>query len=265
MLHLLDESLEALLREAVPLPERDVDIAFEAPDRDWGARITRPTVNLFLWDIQRNLDETDAGFELQRDPSGRTVRRTPPPRVDCRYLVTAWTSEVRDEHALLGAVLRTLLVTPRLEPAHLAGSLADVRPLPAIRAVLPGGPDSSDLWSALGGQLKPGLDLVITTTVDAITSFPAGPPVRRYTLRMRDTDGPSDGSAGGSAGRADSSDGSAEDAAAGRSESVVWLGGEAPGAAPGTLVTTTRGATEVRADGRYVAAVADDEEPVVDH
>ena len=39
MLHLLDETLEAFLREAVPLPARDVDIAFAAPDGEWSAAL----------------------------------------------------------------------------------------------------------------------------------------------------------------------------------------------------------------------------------
>ena len=53
MLHLLDESLEAFLRATVPLPRREVDVAFAAPDRDWAARVSRPTVNLYLWDVRR--------------------------------------------------------------------------------------------------------------------------------------------------------------------------------------------------------------------
>lgn len=35
MLHLLDESLEHFLRTAVPLPPKEIDVSFEAPDRDW--------------------------------------------------------------------------------------------------------------------------------------------------------------------------------------------------------------------------------------
>lgn len=101
MLHLLDETLAAFLRAEVPLPEREVDVAFEAPDRDWGAAVTRPTVNLYLWDVRRNSDEREAGMELVKDGNGHKHRRPPLPRIDCRYLVTAWTNELRDEHALL--------------------------------------------------------------------------------------------------------------------------------------------------------------------
>src|ERR1700742_1961472 len=104
MLNLLDDSLAEFLRAAVPLPRREVDVSFDAPDKDWAARVARPTINLYLWDVRRNLGERDLGVETLYE-DGRTLRRSPLPRVDCRYLVTAWTSDVRDEHSLLGNTL----------------------------------------------------------------------------------------------------------------------------------------------------------------
>lgn len=191
MLNLLDDSLESFLRAAVPLTTHDVDISFAAPDRDWGARVTRPTVDLFLWDVRRNLAEQDAGEELapgHNGRNGRRERRAPLPRMDCRYLVTAWTSEVRDEHSLLGAVLQACLVTAELPEQYLQGAYRDVRPLPALRVGMPDGKDTADFWSAIGGQLKPGLDLVVTATVPAAIGVPVGPPIDEYMLRTRRAD-----------------------------------------------------------------------------
>ncbi|BEP13956.1 DUF4255 domain-containing protein [Acidothermaceae bacterium B102] len=185
MLNLIDESLEALLRTRVPLSARDVDIAFEAPDRDWAARITRPTVNLFLWDLRRNLEEQDAGVEKIPGPGGRLIRRAPLPRLDCRYLVTAWTSDVRDEHSLLGSVLRACLLAPELDPELLPRSYARVRPLPCLNVAMPDGKEAADFWSAVGGQLKPGLDVVVTATMDASVDWTAGPDVQSYELWLR--------------------------------------------------------------------------------
>ena len=185
MLHLLDESLEAFLRATVPLGKREVDVSFAAPDRDWAARVSRPTVNLYLWDVRRNLDERDGGMETVIGEGGRPLRRPPLPRVDCRYLVTAWTTEVRDEHSLLGHTLAALLLHNTLEERYLQGSFAQVRPLPTIEVAASDGKDNSDFWSALGGQLKPGLDVVVTATVDAALLVAAGPPVDRYTIRAR--------------------------------------------------------------------------------
>jgi hypothetical protein len=177
MLHLLDESLEAFLRATVPLPQRDVDVVFDAPDGDWAAGVSRPTVDLYLWDVRPNLSEREYGEELISQENGRRFRRDPLPRVDCRYLVTAWTSEVRDEHSLLGDVLAALLLHPVIEPGHLQGVFATVRPLPTVRLRTGDGIENSDFWSALGGQLKPGLDLVVTATVDAAALALAGPRV----------------------------------------------------------------------------------------
>src|SRR6266508_5955134 len=155
MLHLLDESLEAFLRATVPLGKREVDVSFAAPDRDWAARVG----------------------------NGRPMRRPPLPRVDCRYLVTAWTSEVQDEHSLLGHTLAALLLHDTIDERYLQGSFARVRPIPTIEVAGSDGRDNSDFWSALGGQLKPGLDVVVTATVDAATLVAVGPPVDRYTIR----------------------------------------------------------------------------------
>jgi hypothetical protein len=190
MLHLLDETLEAFLREVVPLPARDVDVAFDAPDGEWSAALSsRPTVDLYLWDVRPNLAERDYGEVIIEEEDGRRYRRDPLPRVDCRYLVTAWTSEVRDEHSLLGDVLSALLLHPVIEVSHLRGAFAEVKPLPTLRLRSGDGSENSDFWSALGGQLKPGLDLVVTVTVDAAMRAVAGPPTEAITVRTAASNG----------------------------------------------------------------------------
>lgn len=184
MLHLLDESLEAFLRAVVPLPPRDVDIVFDAPDGDWAASVSRPTVNLYLWDVRPNLAEREWGEEVVAEENGRKFRRDPLPRVDCRYLITAWTREVRDEHSLLGGVLAALLLHRVIALEHLRPPFADVRPLPTVTLRSGDGSENSDFWSALGGQLKPGLDLVVTTTVDAAVLSKMGPPVQEVVPQV---------------------------------------------------------------------------------
>ena len=183
MLHLLDETLEAFLRAVVPLPARDVDVAFEAPDGEWSAALSsRPTVDLYLWDIRPNLSERDYGEMIVEGDDGKRFRRDPLPRVDCRYLVTAWTSEVRDEHSLLGDVLASLLLHPVIPAEHLRGVFESVRPLPSLRLRAGDGSENSDFWSALGGQLKPGLDVVVTVTLDAALRATAGPPTEKLEV-----------------------------------------------------------------------------------
>lgn len=186
MLHLLDASLENFLRAAVPLSERQVDVSFEAPDKEWGAQVTRPTVNLFLWEVRNNVDQRESGFRVEHNADGKAFRAPPRPRVDCRYLVTAWTTQVRDEHQLLGSLLTALLTNQEIAPEYLQGDFARVRPLPTLKVALPKAQDDSDFWTALGGQIKPGLDVVVTATVDVQPLTEAGPPVERYEIGVGD-------------------------------------------------------------------------------
>jgi hypothetical protein len=185
MLHLLDETLEAYLRAEVPLPQRAVDVVFEAPDGTWAAGVSRPTVNLYLWDIRPNLSEREFGEDLIERDDGKRFRRDPLPRIDCRYLVTAWTTEVVNEHQLLGDVMTALLLNPVIDLAHLRGAFAAVRPLPSVRMRAGDGSENSDFWSALGGQLKPGLDVVVTITVDAAAMIAAAPLAEELIVHAR--------------------------------------------------------------------------------
>jgi hypothetical protein len=237
MLHLLDESLEAFLRATVPLPRREIDVSFEAPDSDWAARVSRPTVNLYLWDVRRNLEQRDGGVEEVTEADGRVRRRPPLPRINVRYLITAWTAEMRDEHALLGSALAALLLHAELGPDHLQGVYADVRPVPTMDIAAGDGTDNSDFWSALGGQLKPGLDLVVTATVDAALMITAGSPVERYAIRT-----------------------SLARTRAGERHLVAGRAAEPAG----TVVVTPRGSGRVRGDGAFLVPGEPGDEVSVD-
>jgi hypothetical protein len=184
MLNLLDESMEHFLRDVVPLPARDVDIAFEAPDGNWSAGVSRPTINLYLWDVRPSTVEREFGMIEVTDGNGQKQRRSPLPRVECRFLVTAWTNDIGDEHSLLGRVLSALLVNPVITTDHLADALASVKPLPTIELRTGAAAENSDFWTALGSQLKPGLDVVVTLTVDAAAMHEVGPPTQEVLLEQ---------------------------------------------------------------------------------
>ena len=185
MLHQLDESLERLVRSATGLAKTDVDIVFDAPDNEWAGRITKPTINLFLWDIRRSQDEPDAGRE-RINRNGQELWRSKPPRMAFSYLVTAWTAETRDEHRLLGGILAALLGNSEIGAEHLAPALVDVGAAPTLRVARPDSKDFADFWSAIGGQLKPGLDLNVTATVDPGVVQPAGPPTEQFSTEVVD-------------------------------------------------------------------------------
>src|SRR4051794_14493595 len=53
MLADLDEALRALLRRELGRHGFDgVEVAFDAPAKDWSATLSAPTVNLFLYDLR---------------------------------------------------------------------------------------------------------------------------------------------------------------------------------------------------------------------
>lgn len=239
MLNLLDESLEAFLRDVVPLPPKDIDVAFDAPDSDWSTSVTKPTVNLYMWDLRQSVEGRESGVRLE-EVDGVMVRRRPPPQVDCRYLITAWTSEVQDEHALLGAVLGALLQHDQLSAEYLQGAYAPVRPIPRLSVASPDVKDTSDFWSAVGGQLKPGLDLQVTATVDAARTTAVGPPVEEFDIALRDID---------------------EDA---RASGMRLVGADVGADRAGARVTSTRGSGFVDAQGRFVVRAESIEDVTVE-
>ncbi|MFH8610339.1 DUF4255 domain-containing protein [Streptomyces sp. NPDC018029] len=178
MIHEVDEALRALLRGA--LPEGTGEVVFEAPTRDWAARRNAPTLNSYLYDIREDVARRERGAYAERGPDGAVLRRRQPPRwFRLSYLLTAWTNRPEDEHRLLSAALGTLLGHELLPPDALPDALAALRaPLPLTVAVPPTESRSlADVWSALGGELKPSLDVVITVPFPVSPTYPVAPPV----------------------------------------------------------------------------------------
>ena len=178
MIHEVDEALHGLLTGTI-LAATGTEVAFDAPTRDWAARRSAPTVNLFLYDIREDLTKRQIGRIEQEDESGRTMAIAAPPRwYRLSYLVTAWTKRPQDEHRLLSTLLAGLVAEPTLASERLVGSLAALGQSIRVDIALPPIETRAlaDVWSALGGELKPSLDLVITAPL-ADRGRAAAPPV----------------------------------------------------------------------------------------
>ncbi|WP_328467067.1 DUF4255 domain-containing protein [Streptomyces sp. NBC_00448] len=198
MIHEVDEVLRGLLSGGA-LAGTGVDIAFEAPTRDWAARRNAPTIDAYLYDIREDVARRERGAVAVRDERGIVLRRRQPPRwYRLSYLVTAWTKQPQDEHRLLSAVLSTLLPHEVLPPEELTGALAALG-LTVPLTVAGSQTDSrsfAEIWSALGGELKPSLDVTVTAPFPAYPEYDAGPPVTEGAgVRVRGTDGTLEGSA----------------------------------------------------------------------
>lgn len=178
----VDEALGELLRTRAALGGQ-VEVSFEAPTRDWAAGRNVPTVNAYLYDIREDAPRREYGMISVRDESGIVVRRHRPLRYfRLAYLVTCWTRRPEDEHRLLAAVLGCLIGTEVL-PVSGDGVLASLgQPAQLALADPPGDSRSAaELWSALGGSLKPSLDAVVTAPYPAGSEGPVAPPVTEAT------------------------------------------------------------------------------------
>jgi hypothetical protein len=185
MLHQLDDALARMLRTQTGIDRADLDIVFETPDGEWGARVTKPTVNLFLWDIRRSSEESRAGRERVA-VDGQERWRQSLPRIEFQYLLTAWTTEVADEHDLLGRCLVAILGCPSLEGELAPAFVTAETPATTIRVARTDGKDLADFWGAIDGKLKPGLNLVVSSSIDPQVSIAAGPPTESYQVAVSD-------------------------------------------------------------------------------
>ena len=180
MIHEVDDALRGILRDGA-LPGTELEIALDAPTKDWAARRNAPTVNMYLYDIREDLRRRQRGLLNEYGPDKRVVARHLPPRyIKISYLITAWTQRPEDEHRLLSSLLLMLLRYEALPPPLLTGSLAALGlPVP-ITVALPPPEDRAfaDVWTALGGELKPSLDVVVSAPVDAGRPYPADEPVK---------------------------------------------------------------------------------------
>jgi hypothetical protein len=175
----VDEALRALVRAEAVNP--DIDVVFDAPTKEWSSRRNAPTVNLYLYDIREDLRRRERGLINNYDERGVIVSRRQPPRhFKVTYLITAWTQRPEDEHRLLSALLYCFLRNETLPAELLTGRLAEIGLPVTLSVALPPPEDRSfaDVWSALGGELKPSLDLVVSAPVDGERPFPAGPAVQ---------------------------------------------------------------------------------------
>lgn len=179
MIHEVDSALRALIEREIGT--RDVEVVFDAPTRDWAGRRNAPTIDVYLYDIREDMRRRERGVinEYNDDASRIVGRHLPPRHFKLSYLITAWTSRPEDEHRLLSSLLVTFLRFDALPTELLGGPLAALGlPVPVTVALPP--PEDrafADVWSALGGELKPSIDVVVSAPIDTGQQFDVGPAV----------------------------------------------------------------------------------------
>jgi len=189
MLSDLDETIKQLLIQKGKLDPAEVDINYHTPDREWSSSVSKPTVNIYLYDIRENHRLRSTEFAITRDQNGNATRKKTPSRIDFSYLITVWTKDIVDEHRLLWHVLMTLFRFNELPEDILTGQLVNqICPVKASTAQ----PDGlfnnpADFWSALDNEIKPSVSYVVTLPLDTDIEFTA-PPVRTKIIEVKAPD-----------------------------------------------------------------------------
>jgi hypothetical protein len=185
MLADLDETIKQLLVTEMPIRNGEIDVNFDQPKREWSARLTKPTVNFFLYDVRQNVELRQFQWERVNGngrPNVATLKR-PPLRIDCHYMITTWAAEPEDEHRLLTRTLLTLFRYAKLPPDRLYGKLEgieyDISTKLASHDKLT---NSAEIWSALDNELRPSISYLLTMTLDPWTPIEE-PMVRSLAMK----------------------------------------------------------------------------------
>src|SRR5262245_26990455 len=169
----LHESLRRLVYEKARILPDDVDVCFDAPKREWITSLTRPTLDFFLFDVRENTELRSTSLQSTRG-NGMAQYRMPPRRFDMRYCVTAISTLVEDEHAMLWRVLATLLKHSELPADVLSDPLRAIAPPLCTQVVTP--EESGlllDVWSGFEVPPRPALLYVVTVPLELDITFEA--------------------------------------------------------------------------------------------
>lgn len=192
----LDDTLKKMLDDPAMDPPLaallNADVSFVTPDKNFGP--AQPTVNLFLYEVTENRELRDP-VPITETIGGVVVRKTPPLRVDCKYLVTAWSNlldaaKVAQEHRLLAQALQWLsrfaVIPTTNPPGYAVGSLIG-QPFspPTLIAQMMPDKNMGEFWSALGTPPRPAFYVTATVALDLGLQVLAGPPVVSGELRFK--------------------------------------------------------------------------------
>ena len=186
----LDESIRQLLITEIPVKNGEIGISFDLPKREWSSRLSRPTVNLFMYDLRENVVLRQNQWE--RIPEGspgenRAHLKRTPFRVDCHYMLTCWAAEAEDEHRLLSRCMMVLFRFPIIPQEKLVGLLKnqpfDLQSRLASHDKLT---NPAEVWSSLDNEMRPSIPFIVTISIDPWTEI-TGPIVRTLTMRTGQT------------------------------------------------------------------------------
>src|SRR4030095_316940 len=211
MIDHLDNLLRDLFMSQIGGLPDEAQVRFQPPDEAWRNHVTNlegNALNVYLADLREN--RKLRSNERVREMTNGMVNEAPAPRrMDCHYLITAWSpasvttavEPTADEHALLYAVTGVLAKNEPLNPSRIYpdGSAA-LNAVPELirNADLPtqllpveGFPKYAEFWGTMGvnHRWKPAVYLVVTLPVE-LEKEVAGPMVTTRLTTSRQTGKP---------------------------------------------------------------------------
>ena len=179
MFHLLNDTLRNLLDAAPPNGAdklfENAYISFETPEKGFAPKQGDVAINLFLYEVRENRELRQPGPNRDVMNGQSVLRQRAPLRLDCAYMVTAWSNiqnadNVANSHRLLGqAFVRWLSASPpfpRIFPATdivpppgTPGMPHQPFPPPTMVAQMDGAKSAGDFWYALGILPRPYFNL----------------------------------------------------------------------------------------------------------
>lgn len=203
MIEHLDDLLRQLLMQRLPgyLPAPE-NVRFEPPNHEFPplvGHVDGYVASVYLIDVREN--RRLRSNERRLDPGTRTWL-LPPHRVDCHYLITAWSGATAaggidptvEEHKLLSRIAAALLEEGELSFARVLAA-ADLLTIPAeLREVglpISVGPGEgfhklAEFWGTMGATApwRPAVYLVVTLPLAREAPIEPGPPVETILVDL---------------------------------------------------------------------------------
>jgi hypothetical protein len=187
----LNYLLRHLMLSQIEQLSDELQVGFQAPDDTWRTFVStlsadgQPAnaLNLYLVELRENAALRSNAL-TRRIEEGIVVETPAPRRLDCHYLITAWSpaaatpaiEPIVDEHALLYQAIEVLMRNDPLVPADVywPDSVPSGAPEAFASATLPmkivppeGFPKHAEFWGTMGAdhRWKPAAELVVTLPV----------------------------------------------------------------------------------------------------
>jgi hypothetical protein len=165
----------------------DTQVSFMPPDDDWDGDVDdlapKKALNVYLADLRENR-KLRSNERSERVEDGIVQRHPAPVRVDCHYLISAWSgatdrkAKTLEEHAVLDEAVEVLFEAGAI-------TVGDSE-LPIVVVPPDGFPKLAEFWGAMGEghRWKPVVTLIVTVPVETAHEI-AGAEVTTRTTEYR--------------------------------------------------------------------------------